>query len=479
MEEEAIEELMKLSYEEWAHLAAKQCEAQGEVPESMMEVAVKKGDWLNRWYSKEGVSGEVKQAKKRGRMNTVGDLLKCESNSEPGAEEWVKTGTEDYGMPQAADEEPAQQSSCGPAKPDEPVLPPTAPTPPRPPARRSEAVAAHREAKTAENNTSSEEAIRAAREKMAAHAASLRPPQRQKEESDSRMTDSRVEPWEELKDMVYRVKHTAAKTAEIVIKTEGYRNLLTVVKRKGTTNANFHQNVWPLMERTLKPITTVVEYKARHGLAKIFSRTDADSKQTQAALSDVLKREGKDEQCSVFVGKGDLERAQDEQMHNAYICITEGFQWQTKAKREEVGLITGWPDSNGSWYYALAPHGTVTRVLAAGKNDIEEMEAKVWILEGWLYEEYIAKDEATQQKFLLQTAMQEVETEADMMLHARATKIEREAGGGKGKTGGKSKGGKGKGAKEGKAGGGKKGGGKVSGKKHPGHQPASASSDYW
>ena len=62
---------MKLSYEEWAALAAKQCESEGDVQETMMEVAVNKGDWLNRWYSKEGkevISNMIKVASSRGEV---------------------------------------------------------------------------------------------------------------------------------------------------------------------------------------------------------------------------------------------------------------------------------------------------------------------------------------------------------------------------------------------------------------------------
>ena len=112
MEAEAMEELMKLSYEEWAAIAYKQYEAEGDMTDAMTEVAAKKGDWLNRWHTKEGKSDEAKQARKRGRRNTIGDLnlAKSETLSEPGGE-WQKTEEEDFTMPQQG-EEPAEKEAA-------------------------------------------------------------------------------------------------------------------------------------------------------------------------------------------------------------------------------------------------------------------------------------------------------------------------------------------------------------------------------
>ena len=90
MEEEAVEELMKLSYMEWAELAMKQYETDGDMTESMLEVAARKGDWLNKWHGKDGQgrTEEAKQARKRGRLSTLGNFLaKSEAPSEAG--EWV------------------------------------------------------------------------------------------------------------------------------------------------------------------------------------------------------------------------------------------------------------------------------------------------------------------------------------------------------------------------------------------------------
>ena len=216
---------------------------------------------------------------------------------------------------------------------------------------------------------------------------------------------------------IANLQHTVGRLADVSIRSEGFRNLLSVVKKRGVTNKEFHTKVWPACVASLKDNVSIVEFKAQHGLGKAYAKSEESCKRAMAGVIDALRKAKLNESAAVFMGKGDLERNRDDQMQTAYQSIIEVMNLETKEKRDDAGLRTCWPTAEGFWYYGIENRqGVLVEPLVVGHNDLDQVECKVWILDEQIHSEYCRREEKMgSNRMLFSTRMMEIEDEAHML----------------------------------------------------------------
>ena len=138
----------------------------------------------------------------------------------------------------------------------------------------------------------------------------------------------------------------------------------------------------------------------------------------QAAVVTALRKEKLDSSVSVFFGKGEMERSREEQMSVAFKEVCGLMNLNSKEDRQEAGLEVQWPNAAGEWFYAIKQAGRINEVLIAGQNDMDEVICRVYIWDDELYKAYVdAVNKVGKNKFLLQTVMMDVKSEAEMLGH--------------------------------------------------------------
>ena len=510
-------------YQAWRVIAMQQTEEHGEVAAELLEIAGEK-NWLKDWLKTDMKSAEHEQALKRCRANTLGDAInrasKSECASEPGearelAPSEVQSDDEDEIAEAAAqklvEEAAKMDDSMGggaaeKAVPDDDVelaassgvkrstaaatmraklataktAAPTeaqrargkaantnyAPAPRT--VRASSVAAASATASTAGHPVSESAGVAAARRKLEQAAADadmcvVDAKEHRKMKND--VSELKVLAAEAIIERE-RIMFTTGAMVEHNVKAETYRNLVSCVKKKGEGNGAFHNEVWPIIMGVVGNHAQLCEAKARFGLGKIFGKTEGGARQMQMACVDALRKAyGNDIPCTVIIGKGEVERARDEQMSIAYGVVCRYLGAETKDQRNDCGLTVGWPDASGRWFYGISENGRLQDVMIAGHNDCHRVVCEVMIYDEELHREYAKADQDSgQNRFILQTLLLEVDSPEQMLEFGQGRKQSAagEKGGAKGQGRGSGSGGR-KGQSRGNGGGGKNnysGGGK-------------------
>ena len=94
------------------------------------------------------------------------------------------------------------------------------------------------------------------------------------------------------------------------MRLEGYRNLCSVVKKKGSGNKEFHRATWPVVAAAARSTQELVELKAKLGLGKVYRQTETGCRGMQNAIIEALHKNRLEKECAVIVGKGEVERVE-------------------------------------------------------------------------------------------------------------------------------------------------------------------------
>ena len=184
---------------------------------------------------------------------------------------------------------------------------------------------------------------------------------------------------------------------------------------------------------------------ANSGVGKVACRTTLDANHIAAELNESMKKSKTLEICSVFVGKGEIERAQQDQMSSAFAAAQKHLGTATKQERDAALMRTNYPDAEGRWSYVVmtAPRSdNIKEVLIAGRIKPEDFCCAIWVYDREIRAEFEKLDRASQWKQLFPTKMKQVHSQQQLTAMVQETMTERAAKGKGRGAGGKGKGGK-------------------------------------
>ena len=234
----------------------------------------------------------------------------------------------------------------------------------------------------------------------------------------------------ELTNAFSRLARTTAKTADAVISAEGFKPEVTILKSKGVSTGDFHNEAFYNLDEFFDLHDKVSYAKARNGVGRVVCKTESAALKVLADLKKKLKDEKLDSLCYAVIGQGELQRTKDDQLRTMFNVIGDHYKVKTKADRRHAGLTSSFPDPATGWFHYAICEGKSwtepTQLFFVGKVNRAEVCLDLYCSDATLFAEFQKRDKQFGDRQLYATNLSWVEEDEMWRIFDQA-KIEKGA----------------------------------------------------